>query len=215
MRERLRDAAAALGLTPTPAQLDRLLAYAALLERWSTVYNLTALREPERILSHHLLDCLAAVPPLARHAGSRALKVLDVGSGAGLPGVVIAIMAPDWALTCVDPVAKKIAFIRQAGAELGLSNLRAVHARVEALGPDAGRFDLIISRAFASLSDFVLKSSAVIADGGVWIAMKSRPAPAELSALPPAVDLFHVEQLRVPYLDAQRCLVWMRRQATL
>ena len=196
--------------------LDRLMAYLQMLQRWNKVYNLTALRDPDEMLTHHLLDCLAVLPAVERHVASRphaeqAMRVLDVGSGAGLPGVVLAVLHPAWQVSCVDAVAKKASFIRQVGAELRLQNLHALHARVEQLAPSTGRFDLITSRAFASLADFTTLSAAVLAEQGVWMAMKGK-VPTDEPA-PPGVQMFHVEQLQVPGLEAQRCLVWLRRDA--
>ena len=132
-------------------------------------------------------------------------RLLDVGSGAGLPGIVWAIGCPDLQVCCVDTVAKKAAFITQAALTLGLKNLKAVHARVESL---SGPFDVISSRAFASLPDFVAGSSQALAEGGVWLAMKGKHPGDEIAAVP--ADVFHVEPLQVPGLSAERCLVWMR-----
>lgn len=201
--------AAALGLTLSTAQTDRLMAYLALIGKWNRVYNLTAVRDPAEMLTQHLLDSLAVVPPLARHAAGRPLRVMDVGSGAGLPGVVLAIALPTLQVTCVDTVGKKASFIRQVAGELGLgSQLRAEHARVEAL--DCPPCDLITSRAFASLHDFTSLTRRHLAPEGVWMAMKGKAPVEEQGLLPPDVAVFHVEQLQVPGLDAERCLVWMR-----
>lgn len=205
-----------LGLDLSPATQRRLLRYLDLISRWNRVYNLTAVREPEAMLRQHLLDCLAVLGPLRRHLsaqgashGSAQPRLLDVGSGAGLPGVVLALCQPDWSVTCVDAVAKKASFIRQVAAELGLPNLTASHARVEAMAEPP--FDLVISRAFASLADFTRLSAPRLADGGVWVAMKGKPATDEHAELDAGVQVFHVEPLQVPGLDADRCLVWMRR----
>lgn len=197
-----------LGLAPTEAQLAALARYAELLRRWNATYNLTAIREPSEILTHHLADCLAVVPALLRHRASG--RLLDVGSGGGLPGVVIAVMAPGWDVTCVDTVGKKAAFIRQAAGTLGLANLHAAHARVEQL--KAAPFDVITARAFSSLADFTRLTGGLLAPGGAWMAMKGRDPAEERAALPPDLDVFHVEQLSVPGLAAERCLVWIRRR---
>lgn len=219
----LMDASNRLGLALADEQVSKLLAYMDLLLRWNRVYNLTALRDPSEVLSHHLVDCLAVVPAMRRHAAGRPLRVLDVGSGGGLPGVVLAMLQPDWQVTCVDTVAKKAAFIRQLAGELRVPNLHAMHTRVEAMaidgqrsGPRAGRgpFDLITSRAFGSLSDFVALTQDLLAPQGVWAAMKGKPTSEELAAVQPAVDMFHVEPIQVPGLDAHRCLVWMRPRSS-
>ena len=147
--ERLQAAAQALGLSLSDAQQSRLLAYLDLLARWNKVYNLTAVRDPGEMFTHHLLDSLAAIAPLRRHTGGAAARVLDVGSGGGLPGVVIAICCPELAVSCVDAVAKKAAFIQQAAGTLALPNLKGVHARVETVAPP---YEVITSRAFIPLS---------------------------------------------------------------
>src|SRR5579862_1882165 len=131
----LREGASELGITLTDRQCEHLLAYGALILKWNKVYNLTALRDPAAVLTHHLLDSLAAVGPLNRERAG-AVKLLDVGAGAGLPGVVIAILRSDISVTCVDAVAKKAAFIQQVASELGLRNLRGLHARVETMTGD-------------------------------------------------------------------------------
>ena len=209
----LEEACAEIGVDLDPATVDRLLAYLALLQQWNRVYNLTALRDPDEMLSHHLIDCLAVLPSLVRYAEGRGRRILDVGSGGGLPGVVLAITQPSWQVTCVDTVSKKASFIRQVAAELGLANLRSVHARVEAMPSGQGPYDMITSRAFASLSDFTGLTRDLLADGGVWAAMKGKLPVEEQAQLPADLDVFHVEQLAVPGLDAQRCLVWMRPRA--
>jgi 16S rRNA (guanine527-N7)-methyltransferase len=159
------------------------------------------------MLTHHLLDSLTAVAPLTRHTQGRAARVLDVGSGGGLPGVVLAICMPELNVTCVDTVAKKAAFVQQVAVSLKLPNLRAVHARVESL---TDGYDFICSRAFASLPDFVTWSRPALAEGGVWMAMKGKHPQDEIAALPADVGVFHVEPLTVPGLSVDRCMVWMK-----
>lgn len=205
---RLRAGAAELGLALPDDQVRQLLDYLALIAKWNKVYNLTAVRDPDEMLGQHLLDSLAAVGPLRRHLQGRSARLLDVGSGAGLPGVVFAICCPELQVDCVDTVGKKAAFIQQAAVQLGLGHLRGVHNRVEKL---AGPYDVISSRAFASLADFVTWSSGALAEQGVWLAMKGKHPAEEIAELPAAAHVFHVEQLRVPGLDAERCIVWMRR----
>jgi 16S rRNA (guanine527-N7)-methyltransferase len=208
-QQRLAEAARRLGLELPPAVLERLLAYLALLQRWNKVYNLTAVRDPDEMLTKHLFDCLAVVPALHRHAAGKALKVLDVGSGGGLPGVVLAIVEPGWQVSCIDAVAKKASFVRQVAGELALPNLQAFHGRVETLKPQPG-FDLIVSRAFASLADFVSWTHLALAPTGAWVAMKGRAPDDEVAELPASATVFHVEPLHVPELKAQRCLVWLK-----
>jgi len=205
-RLRIQSAGTRLGLVVDDASAERLLAYIDLLQRWNRTYNLTAVREPDEMLVQHLFDCLAVVGPL-RHVGE-AGRLLDVGSGGGLPGVVIASMCPGWQVTCVDTVGKKAAFIQQAAVELRLPNLRSEHARVEALALPP--FDVITSRAFASLRDFVELTRPGLKSGGVWMAMKGKRPDEEIAQLATDIDVFHVEQLSVPDLDAERCIVWMR-----
>ena len=206
----LKSGAAELGLDLSEAQFEQLLGYLALIQKWNKVYNLTAVRDPQEMLTHHLLDSLTAVVPLVRHTGGEPAKVLDVGSGGGLPGIVLAICRPELDVSCVDTVGKKAAFIQQVAASLRLPNLRGVHARVETL---SGPFDVICCRAFASLPDFVTWSRAALAEQGVWMAMKGKHPQTEIDALPAGVQVFHVEPLRVPGLDVERCMVWLRPAA--
>ena len=211
--EALRTGLRALQLELSDQQVAQLLDYLALIAKWTKVYNLTAVRGPAEMLTHHLLDSLAAVQPLTRHlqqAGrAQGADLLDVGSGAGLPGVVMAICCPGVTVTCVDTVAKKAAFIKQVALVLKLPNLNGLHARVETV---TQTFDVIGSRAFASLHDFTQWSVGALAPSGVWMAMKGKHPADEIAALPPTVAVFHVEQLTVPGLDAERCIVWMRQK---
>jgi len=205
----LREGLADLGLVLADAQVSQLLAYQALIAKWNQVYNLTAVRDPQEMLTHHLLDSLAVVLPLRQQLAGRN-TLLDVGSGAGLPGVVLAITCPELTVTCVDTVAKKAAFIQQVAVSLGLPHLKGLHARVETL---PGPYDVICSRAFSSLPDFVKGSRQALDPQGVWMAMKGKHPQEELAALPADVDVFHVEPLTVPGLSAERCIVWMRLAA--
>jgi 16S rRNA (guanine527-N7)-methyltransferase len=211
----LRAGLSALQLTLDDTQVGQLLDYLDLIAKWTQVYNLTAVRDPAEMLTHHLLDSLAVIGPLRRHlaqAGMGRASLLDVGSGAGLPGVVIAICCPEVAVSCVDTVAKKAAFIKQAALALKLPNLTGIHARVETISQS---FDVICSRAFASLHDFTQWSVGALAPGGVWLAMKGKHPADEITALPVSAEVFHVEQLQVPGLDAERCIVWMRQKTTV
>lgn len=212
----LRSGADALGVVLSDLQLQQLLDYLALLQKWNRVYNLTSVRDPAEMLTHHLLDSLAVVQPLQRHlahqGSAEACRLLDVGSGGGLPGVVLAVCLPQVEVHCVDTVAKKAAFVQQVAASLRLPNLRGIHARVESL---AGPYQVVSSRAFASLKDFTDWSRGALAEGGVWLAMKGKHPEAELAELDAGVQVFHVEPLQVPGLDAERCIVWMRPAAVL
>ena len=207
LEEGLRSGAKALNLSLSDEQFQHLLGYLALIQKWNKVYNLTALRDPADMLTHHLLDSLTAVAPLSRHTQGQPTKVLDVGSGGGLPGVVLAICMPELTVSCVDTVAKKAAFVQQVAACLKLSNLRGIHARVETL---TDPYPVICARAFASLPDFVTWSRPALAEGGVWMAMKGKHPQGEIDALSADVKVFHVEPLTVPRLDVERCMVWMR-----
>ena len=284
LESELRAGMDALGVSLSNQQVGQLLDYLALIQKWTRVYNLTAVRDAEEMLTHHLLDSLAVLTPLrqqladpkpesgahpssattatttksattapatatatattpaltpgltpalappptpathTQHAtqalqatpaanGVPAVKthLLDVGSGAGLPGVVIAICCPDIQVDCVDTVAKKAAFIQQVAVTLKLANLRGLHARVETLTTP---YAVISSRAFASLADFTQWSGAALAEQGIWMAMKGKDPADEIAALPPTVKVFHVEQLQVPGLDAQRCIVWLRKSSS-
>lgn len=227
LEQALRQGLEELALALDDAQISHLLDYLALIQKWTKVYNLTAVRDPAEMLTHHLLDSLAVIAPLraqlvahasrwatsGQGAGTAAapkLRLLDVGSGAGLPGVVIAICCPEVAVDCVDTVAKKAAFIQQVAVTLRLPNLRGLHARVENL---TDTYQVISSRAFASLLDFTVLSSAALAEQGVWLAMKGKHPVDEMAALPAEVKVFHVEQLVVPGLEAERCIVWLRKSA--
>ena len=214
LRATLQSGLQSLTLALDERQADLLLDYLGLLQKWNKVYNLTAVRDPAEMMTHHLLDSLAAIKPLLQQVGDRSVTLLDVGSGGGLPGVVIAIACPQIGVTCVDTVAKKAAFIQQASATLKLPNLRGLHARVESLNAVSGQgFDVVCSRAFASLVDFTNWSQAALNVGGIWMALKGKHPGDELATLAceaGSVHVFHVEQLRVPGLDAERCIVWMR-----
>jgi 16S rRNA (guanine527-N7)-methyltransferase len=211
----LQAAAATLGWALPTTAAPQLLAYRDLIAKWNKVYNLTSLRDPAHMLSHHIIDSLAAVPALARHlqaAGLAPAKLMDVGSGGGLPGVVLACALPGLQVSCVDTVGKKAAFVQQVSHELKLPQVRGVHARVEELEPQ--HCDVVTSRAFASLADFVSLTATHLKPGGVWMALKGKVPHDEISALPAGVEVFHVEQLSVPGLDAERCVVWLKLSTT-
>jgi 16S rRNA (guanine527-N7)-methyltransferase len=214
LRAALLEAAGRLDTPLNDSDADRLLVYLDLLQRWNGTYNLTAIRDPDRMLTQHVVDCLAVIAPLRRHGESISTRrVLDVGSGGGLPGAVIAVLCPELDVTCVDTVGKKAAFIQQAAINLGLRNLHARHARVEQLKEVP--FDVITSRAFSTLKEFVALTRPLLASGGVWMAMKGKEPAQECAELPNDIEVFHVEQLNVPGLGADRCIVWMRPRHSL
>ena len=201
----LGEGIAAMHLDVTPAQQDKLMDYLAMMFKWNAVYNLTSLRDPMQMVTHHLLDSLAAVPAFAA-----ARNVLDVGSGGGLPGIVLAIVRPDMIVSMIDTVHKKTAFLTQVKAQLSLANVTVYTARVEQLQV-SDKFDVITSRAFADLSDFVNWSSHLLADGGRYIALKGVAPKDEQERLPAEWRVAGVEPLHVPKLDAERHLVFIER----
>lgn len=218
LRSHLKAAAAELRLTLTSQQEDSLLGYLDQLQRWNRTYNLTAIRDPRQMLTHHLIDSLAVVPSLRGHSTSEhgtdlsGGVIVDVGSGAGLPGVVLAIMHPDLTVHCVDTVEKKATFVRQVAGVLKLHNLKAHHARIEAL-PNF-EADVVVSRAFASLLDFATLAGSHVAAHGTLLAMKGKHPIDEIEALHAATSwrVQRVEPVHVPGLDAERCLVWITDQ---
>ena len=196
----LRRGLLALGVGLSDEQIAGLERYLALLEKWNRVYNLTAIREPERMVTHHLLDSLAILPHV------RGPRVLDVGSGAGLPGIPLALASPELAVTLLDSSHKKAAFLQQAVAELQLANATVVTARIESWQSDA-RYDTIVSRAFADLGEFVAAAARLLAPGGTIAAMKGVHPHDEIERLPPGFRVRQVLALEVPLLDAERHLV--------
>ncbi|GAB1576897.1 16S rRNA (guanine(527)-N(7))-methyltransferase RsmG [Bordetella petrii] len=216
LASRLARACDQLALPIAAAQADQLLAYLAQMQRWNRTYNLTAIRDPGQMLVQHLFDSLSIVNPLAGALDTAQASLYDIGSGGGLPGVVLAIMQAGWQVTCVDAVEKKTAFVRQMSGVLGLPNLQAVHARVEDL-PPAGR-DIVVSRAFASLNDFASLAGRHVGNDGTLVAMKGKVPEDEIDVLHRQGEwrVEDIQALHVPELDAQRCLIWMRRsQGTL
>jgi len=215
----LEQACAQLGICLAPERRTLLLEYLAQLQRWNRTYNLTAIRDPSQMLVQHLFDSLSLVGPLERELAAQATgqgaTILDVGSGGGLPGAVLAIARPGWTVRCVDAVEKKTAFVRQAAAVLGLPNLSAVHGRIESLPP--AECHAVVSRAFASLADFASLAGQHARNDGTLVAMKGREPQEEIAALQQQGiwRVERIEPLTVPELDAQRCLVWLRRKGTV
>ncbi len=201
----LADGIKELGLTLDQQQHEQLLDYLALLFKWNAVYNLTSVRDPMQMMTHHILDSLAAVPAFASAA-----NVLDVGAGGGLPGMVLAIARPRMKVSMIDTVHKKTAFLTQVKAELGLANVTVYTMRVEQLQV-SDKFDVITSRAFADLSDFVNWSGHLLAEGGEFIALKGTAPPKEQERLPAAWKVRLLQPLQVPKLQAERHLVFIQK----
>jgi len=201
---------ATLHLELPPEAEARLVAYVDLLAKWNRTYNLTAIREPARMITHHVLDALAVLPHLPARAD---LRVLDVGSGGGVPGIPLALARPQWSVTLLDANSKKTTFLTQAAIELGLANVRVATARVEAYAPDAP-FDVVVSRAFSDLDDFARGAARHLAHGGVLAAMKGVHPHEELAQVPPDIEIVSTPSVDVPGLDAARHLVLMRPRAT-
>ena len=200
----LDDGINEMGLNVGPEQRSQLMDYLALMAKWNSVYNLTSLRDPMQMVTHHLLDSLAAVP-----AFFAARNVLDVGAGGGLPGIVLAIARPDMKVSLIDTVHKKTAFLTQVKAELGLANVTVYTMKVQDL--QAGPFDVITSRAFADLSDFVNWSGHLLAEGGQFIALKGVAPPEEQERLPGEWKVRESRPLRVAKLEAERHLVFIEK----
>lgn len=200
LESQLKAGIAALGLALPDGAEAKLLAYLALLDKWNRVYNLTAVRDPERMVGHHLLDSLAAVPYFNSGA------VLDVGSGGGLPGIPLAIARQELQVTLIDSIAKKTAFLLQAKAELGLGNVQVITSRVEDFRPEAP-FDVITSRAFSDLKEFVSLTRHLLKPGGRWLAMKGLLPHEEIATLPDWVKVSANHMLAVPGLEASRHMI--------
>jgi 16S rRNA (guanine527-N7)-methyltransferase len=207
LAEVLANGIAEMGLDVPPAQQEKLMAYLALMNKWNSVYNLTSLRDPMQMVTHHLLDSLAAVPAFA---GAR--NVLDVGAGGGLPGIVLAICRPDMKVSMIDTVHKKTAFLKQVKAELELTNATVHTMKVQDLEV-SDKFDVITSRAFADLSDFLNWSGHLLAEGGKFIALKGVAPPEEQERIPQEWKVTGLQPLQVPRLGAERHLVFVERSA--
>ena len=203
----LADGIKALSLDLNEKQHEQLLDYLALLAKWNSVYNLTSVRDPMQMATLHLLDSLAAV---SAFAGAR--NVLDVGAGGGLPGIVLAIARPDMQVSLIDTVHKKTAFLKQVKAELGLANATVYTAKVQEVQVP-GPFDVITSRAFADLSDFVNWSGQLLDEGGRFIALKGVAPPEERERLPAPWQITELRPIQVPGLDAERHLVFIQKSS--
>ena len=204
-RQKLQSGLKEMGLDLSGEQQDKLLAYVEMLKKWNKTYNLTALRDESQIISHHLLDSLTLPPYL-----EGAQTMLDVGSGGGQPGIPAAVCRPDLQITLLDANTKKTSFLQQAAIELELENVRVVSGRVEAV--QGLRADVITSRAFAELADFVNWTAHLLQDGGCWAAMKGVYPAAEIDRLPDSVCIERVDKIRVPQLNAERHMVILRKK---
>ncbi len=183
----------------------RLAQYLVLLDKWKQAYNLTALRDPQQMVLRHIVDSLAVLPHL------RGASLLDVGTGAGLPGLPLAVACPALAVTLLDASAKKIRFVRQAAAELGLANVETVQARMQEYQPGRA-FDMVISRAVASLDELYRQSHHLLSPGGRMLFMKGALPETEMAVFSPGPARLHHERLRIPGLDAERHLLWLDQQ---
>lgn len=208
LAQRLQLGLIALELDLPVAMQSKLLAYVALLSKWNRTYNLTAIRDESQMLTQHLLDSLSVLPALEESALA-GRRWADIGSGAGLPGIPLAIARPDLEMTLIETVEKKSAFQRQAKIELGLSNLSVVSGRVESQAP--AQFDAVISRAFADLADFVGLAGHLLARNGKLYAMKGLAPEDEISRLPPGWIVVDRTRLSVPGLEAQRHLIVLEK----
>ncbi len=209
MTDALASGIDALHIDLARAAQDTLLAYVALLEKWNRTHNLTAVRDPAHMITHHLLDSLAVLPHLPQRVG---VRMADVGSGGGLPGIPLAVARPDWRVTLVDSNRKKAAFLRQAAIELGLSNVEVTCMRVEDFVSPAP-FDVIIARAYAALAVFVAHTRHLLARGGKLVAMKGLLPRGEIAQLPADVRVIAAPRLTVPDVDGERHLVIMEAVA--
>lgn len=221
LSRQLAKDAGSIGLSLGASQIEALVEYLAQMMRWNRTYNLTAIRDPEAMRVQHVVDSLSVIPVLAQRikddsAGKanvcgpdQVARIMDVGSGGGLPGVVLAIAQPGWQVQCVDAVEKKTAFVRQMAGVLRLPNLTASHARVESLEP--ADCDIVISRAFASIEDFAALGGRHVRVGGTLAAMKGRQPDEEIAAVLASGDwrLDAIQSLHVPGLDAQRCIAFL------
>ena len=202
LQDEIERGCIALGLELDPSVLENLAGFVRLLEKWNRVYNLTSVRRPADMVPRHILDSLAVLPFL--HPG----RLLDVGTGAGLPGLPLAIARPELQMTLLDSNAKKLRFVRQAVAELGLDNVDVVQARMQEYQPGHA-FDMVISRAVSSLDELYRQAQHLLAPGGRMLFMKGAVPEAEMAAFAPGHETLHIERLRIPGLDAQRHLIWL------
>ena len=205
LKSHLQHGLQQMGIVLSVPQQLQLLAFVELLKKWNSTYNLTALRDEQSVISHHILDSLTLLPYVAEARG-----LIDVGSGGGMPGIPIAIARPDLPVALLDANSKKTSFLQQAAIELGLNNVQVITGRVEAMVGE--QFDVITSRAFAELSDFVSITQQLMAKGGCWAAMKGVYPYEEIAQLPPGVAVVQVDKLEVPNLGAERHMVILQKK---
>lgn len=215
LKEKLAKAVTELALDLSVEKQALLLEYLLQMQRWNKTYNLTAIRDLDQMLVQHVVDSLSVIEPLRQAVKHKENAIIaDIGSGGGLPGVVLAVACSNWAVHCVDAVEKKMAFVRQMSGVLALPNLHSTHGRVEALEPLQA--DIVVSRAFASLLDFATLAGKHVRQNGWLAAMKGRQPEDEISALHAQTEwkVQSIQPLKVPFLEAQRCLVWISREGT-
>lgn len=205
MKSMLQQGLQQMNIDLTVPQQLQLLAFIDLLKKWNSTYNLTALRNDQDVISHHILDSLTLLPYVEHARG-----LIDVGSGGGMPGIPVAIARPDLPVALLDANSKKTSFLQQAVIELGLTNVQVITARVEAMVGE--QFDVITSRAFAELNDFITITKQLMAKGGCWAAMKGVYPYEEIERLPDHVELIQVDKLTVPHLNAERHMVLVRKK---
>ena len=211
-KDRLAYGFSLLNIEADDSQFNKFELFAELLLKWNRVYNLTAIKSEEEVLTKHLLDSATLVPFVRQFSEGKKTRVLDVGCGGGLPGIPLAILLSNIYFDLIDTVSKKISFVRQAAINLKLSNLNAINNRVENFYPEYS-YDLISCRAFSSLSDFVSLTDHLLSEEGRWLAMKGKVPEDEIASLPEGIMVSEIIKLKVPYLEMERNLIVLSKKA--